>query len=116
MEALAFEVAAGDALCFDARIVHGSPGNPEESIEHRNGYCRSVSFPLPRLNPFEPSIMFSTPEERQGPQEGCAPLRGRRLYLRGEGGRERYSNPGGRCRPRAASRRPLGLQGLPHGF
>ena len=58
VEALAFEVAAGDALCFDARIVHGSPGNPEESIEHKNGYmfCQSASF--------EPSIMFSTPEER----------------------------------------------------
>ncbi|CAE8582512.1 unnamed protein product [Polarella glacialis] len=27
--ALAFEVKAGDALCFDARVVHGSLGNPE---------------------------------------------------------------------------------------
>ncbi|CAJ1439818.1 unnamed protein product [Effrenium voratum] len=27
--ALSFEVKAGDALCFDSRIVHGSPGHPE---------------------------------------------------------------------------------------
>lgn len=27
-EALAFDVAPGDAVCFDARIVHGSFGNP----------------------------------------------------------------------------------------
>ncbi|CAK8995282.1 unnamed protein product [Durusdinium trenchii] len=33
--ALAFEVKAGDALCFDARIVHGSLGNPEVVQEHR---------------------------------------------------------------------------------
>lgn len=33
--ALAFEVKAGDTLCFDARIVHGSLGNPEASQEHR---------------------------------------------------------------------------------
>jgi len=27
-QALAFDVLAGDALCFDARTIHGSPGNP----------------------------------------------------------------------------------------
>jgi len=26
VRAVAFDVAAGDALCFDSRIVHGSPG------------------------------------------------------------------------------------------
>jgi len=35
-EALAFDVAAGDAVCFDARVVHGSPGNPERpGRQHR---------------------------------------------------------------------------------
>ncbi|CAK0844422.1 unnamed protein product [Prorocentrum cordatum] len=28
-DAVSFAVAAGDAVCFDARVVHGSPGNPE---------------------------------------------------------------------------------------
>jgi len=28
-EAVSFAVRAGDAVCFDARVVHGSPGNPE---------------------------------------------------------------------------------------
>lgn len=35
-EALVFDVAAGDVVCFDARTVHGSPGNPEvEGRDHR---------------------------------------------------------------------------------
>lgn len=35
-EAVSFAVAAGDAVCFDARVVHGSPGNPEgPSSSHR---------------------------------------------------------------------------------
>lgn len=35
-EMLAYEVQAGDALCFDARIVHGSLGNCEgEGRDHR---------------------------------------------------------------------------------
>eukprot|EP00930_Biecheleria_cincta_P084004 TRINITY_DN73506_c0_g1_i1.p1 TRINITY_DN73506_c0_g1~~TRINITY_DN73506_c0_g1_i1.p1 ORF type:complete len:361 (+),score=34.25 TRINITY_DN73506_c0_g1_i1:71-1084(+) len=39
-EVLAFEVKAGDAVCFDARIVHGSPGNPENVGHHH----RRVAF------------------------------------------------------------------------
>jgi len=31
-----FDVKAGDAVCFDSRIVHGSPGNPEaKDRDHR---------------------------------------------------------------------------------
>ena len=36
VEALAFEVEAGDALCFNARVVHGSSGNPEGRILPHN--------------------------------------------------------------------------------
>lgn len=34
-QALEFEVKAGDALCFDARVIHGSPGNPSPEQSHR---------------------------------------------------------------------------------
>lgn len=40
---LAYDVRAGDALCFDARIVHGSPGNPEvPGSQHRRIALRFV--------------------------------------------------------------------------
>merc|ERR1712232_940805 len=35
-ELLSFEVTAGDALCFDAQVVHGSLGNCEQpGVDHR---------------------------------------------------------------------------------
>ena len=38
--ALRYQLQAGDAVCFDARVVHGSPGNPESN----NNDHRRVAF------------------------------------------------------------------------
>lgn len=40
-DAVSFEVKAGDAVCFDARIIHGSPGNPDApGCDHRRAALR----------------------------------------------------------------------------
>jgi hypothetical protein len=119
-EALTFAVSPGDAVCFDARVVHGSPGNPEQhGNDHRRVALRFGGDDAV-YNDLTGESAIPTPEV----SSECWPVYGRAIAIeschprgtwRGSPGRTHTAGMEGRCTAWIATRATFSVRRVPPG-